>query len=203
MSKGKGEGAWRIHVDGERSDILEDIRRTRRCGLVVAWVPLSACWRSGRSGDHVSDYHPTASPSTSVYTPPHCPCDDMAFRGSLVRLRKRMKEGLLRPGDKQERGEGANAGGETSVRLSSQSDPGVVVEGWVRGEESRTGGEDNLPPQSVVGRGETSQADPHPHAEVESGPGREGRSRADTPRSDIGNRTPTPSIPQGGESEGT
>jgi len=69
MSEGEREGAWRIHVDGERSNILEDIRRMRHCGLVAAWVPLSACWRSGRSGDHVSDYHPTASPSTSVYIP--------------------------------------------------------------------------------------------------------------------------------------
>jgi len=28
MSEGEGEGAWRIHMDGERSDILEDTHRT-------------------------------------------------------------------------------------------------------------------------------------------------------------------------------
>jgi len=114
----------------------------------------------------------------------------MSFRTPFSKTREKVKHGLSKIGEKLKR-EGASAGGEGLDRpaLSSQS---ITVEGKVRGE-------DNL----VVGRGhdlgESSQSNPP----LESGFGREGRDQTGAPRSDVGNRTPTPSISlRDGESEG-
>jgi len=68
---------------------------------------------------------------------------------------------------KSEDRSGTNLSDETSGPLSPRPDPGVM-EGRVRGEDSRIDGEGNPTPQVVVGRGETSQGNPYPHAEVES-----------------------------------
>ena len=126
----------------------------------------------------------------------------MKFRKPFSKVREKVKHGLSKIGDKLERG-GANVGGKDFDRpaLSLQS------EGEIRGEDSKASGEDDPAPRLVVeggrGLGESSQSGPHldPHVEVESGSGRE-EDRADAPRSDVGNGTPTPSILRGVESEG-
>jgi len=126
----------------------------------------------------------------------------MKFRKSLHKVREKVKHGLSKIGDKLEGG-GADVGGKDFDRpaLSLQSD------GEIRGEESKASGEGDPAPRLAVktgrGLGESSQSGPHldPPVEVESGSGR-GEDRADAPRSDVGNGTPTPSILRGVESEG-
>jgi len=135
----------------------------------------------------------------------------MSFRNSFSKVREKVKRELSKIGDKLGR-EGPDVGDKEFDRsaLSLQSGPvSIVVEGEAREEDSKTGGEDNSVPRSVVERGhdlgETSQGNPHPlpHVEVESVSGQEGGDRANSPRADVGNRTPIPFISsQDGESEG-
>jgi len=139
-------------------------------------------------------------------------------------------------GDKPER-TGADVGGKRPYlsALSSQSEPGIVVEGEFRGgdikigagkDDPRPGDSQSVSRRSAVGTGhdlggsddntyggETDQSRLHPQSrlQAESGSSRERRDvdgkKADRvdppPQSDIGNRTPTPSISRGGESEST
>jgi len=132
----------------------------------------------------------------------------MSFQKPFSKAREKVKHGLSRIGGKLGRG-GTNAGdkGPDRSALSLQSGPAsIVVEGEVRGEDSKTGGGDNPVSRSVVegghDLGETSQSDLPPRVEVESESGREGGGRADTPRPDVEDGTPAPSISRGGESEG-
>jgi len=128
----------------------------------------------------------------------------MSFRKPFSKVREKVKRELSKIGDKLGR-EGPDVGDKGFDRsaLSLQSGPvSIVVEGGARGE-------DNSVPRSVVEKGhdlgETSQGNPHPlpHMEVESVSGQEGGDRANSPRSDVGNRTPIPFISsQDGESEG-
>jgi len=138
---------------------------------------------------HVSN-HPSSAPS---------PCDDMKFRKYLSRFQEKVKNKLSRVKDKPERG-GANVGGQGLSRsaLSSQSEPGIAVEGGSRGGDIKVGvGKDDPRPddsqsvsRSVVGtghdlggsddnvnRGETGQKllHPHPHTELEDGSSQERR----------------------------
>jgi len=124
------------------------------------------------------------------------------------KAREKVKHGLSRIGGKLGRG-GTNAGDKGSNRsaLSLQSGPtSIMVEGEVRGGDSKTGGGGNLVPRSMVEGGhdpeETSQSDLLPLVGVEGGSGREGGDRADAPRSDVGKRTPAHSVSRGGKSEG-
>jgi len=134
----------------------------------------------------------------------------MDFRKPFSKAREKVKRGLLKIGDKLEKGRtdvGGEGGNRSASHLQSES-ASIMVEGEARGEDSKTGGEDHPVPRSVVGRrdnlGEASQADLHPppHVEVESESGREESDQVNAVRPDIGNKTPTPSISQGGESEG-
>jgi len=153
----------------------------------------------------------------------------MDFKKSFSKARDRVKHRLSKIGKKRE-GSVVNVGGEGFDRsaLSLQSGADIVAEGEVRGEDSKAGGGENDPAiqpddsksvsRSVTGGGhdlggsdnhvseeETDQSGPHPHSHVgtETGSGREGRDQVDTPpQSDIRNRTPTPPILRGGESEG-
>ena len=156
---------------------------------------------------------------TIIHTDPHRTCDNMSFRKSISRFGKKMKD-RLGIGDRRE-GRAASVGGEGSDRpsLSLRSEPGTVLRGEVRGEDTRASGrEDNPVPQpgdsgSIArgrdpGRsddhadeGETDQKRPHVATEDLSGQGRTDQANT-PPRSDVGNRTPTPPISQGGESEG-
>jgi len=156
----------------------------------------------------------------------------MSFRKSLSRFQEKVKH-KLKIGDKPER-KGPNIGGEGLSRsaLSSQSEPGIVVEGEFRGGGTKVGvGKDDPRPddsqsvsRSVVGtghglgggddnadRGKTS-LHPHPCVQAESGSSGEGgdaggrrTDQADPPpQSDVGDEvTPTPSISRGGESQST
>jgi len=152
----------------------------------------------------------------------------MSFRKSLSKFQEKVKH-KLKIGDKSER-KGPNIGGEGFYRsaLSSQSEPGIVVEGEFRGGGTKVGvGKDYPRPddsqsvsRSVVGSGyDTGGSDdnadggetslhPHPHLQAESGSSGEGRDvdgrrtdQADPPpQSDVGNETPSISR---GESEST
>ena len=143
-----------------------------------------------------------------------------------------MKDKLSKIVHRPEKG-GANAGGDGSNRsaLSSQSEPGSVVEGDLGGGGIKVGAEKDDPQpddsRSVsrsalgvgesddkAGAGETSQKrlHLHPHIQAESGSSQGRRSvdgkqadKADPPpHSDIGNKTtPAPSISRGGESGST
>jgi len=134
----------------------------------------------------------------------------MHLRKRFSKAREKVKRGFSKIGDKPEKGR-TDVGGEGDSRPSSSlrsESASVMVEGEARGEDSKTCGEDHPVPRSVVGRGhdlgEASQADLHPppHVEVESESGPEGSDQVDAIRPDIGNKTPTPSILRGGESEG-
>ena len=162
-------------------------------------MKLSACQRllGTRTG-----WKPRVRLSSLPHRHLHCSCYNMSFRKPFSKAREKMKHGLSRIGDKLGRG-GANASDEGSNRsaLSLQSGPAsIVVEGEIRGENSKTGGEDNPVPRSVVERGhdlgETSQGDPHllPRVEIENVSGREGG------ESDVWNASPISS--RDGESEG-
>jgi len=143
-----------------------------------------------------------------------------------------VKDKLSKIVDGPEKG-GANPGGEGFYRsaLSSQSEPGIVVEGEFRGGDIKVGvGKDEPQPddarsvsRSAMGieesdgkasGGETSQRrlHLHPHVQAESGSSQGRRSidgkqadRVDPPpQPDIEDKTmPTPSISRGGESEST
>jgi len=196
LSEGGGEDAGRIRADGEQ---FENIRRT----LVKLSASLRLSVLEARTG-----WEPRVRLPSLPHRHLHCSCYNMSFRKPFSKAREKMKYGLSRIGGKLGRG-GANAGGEGSNRsaLSLQSGPAsIVVEGEVRGENSKTGGEDNPVPRSVVERGhdlgESSQGDPHllPHVEVESVSGREGGDQSNAPQSDVGNAPPISS--RDGESEG-
>jgi len=156
---------------------------------------------------------------TIIHTDPHRTCDNMSFRKSISRFGKRMKD-RLGIGDKRE-GRAASVGGEGSDRpsLSLRSEPGIVLRGEVRGEDTRAGGrEDNPVPRpgdsgSIATGHDPGRSDGHAdegetdqkrlHVEVEGTSGQERTDQADTPpRSDVRNRAPTPPISRGGESEG-
>jgi len=122
----------------------------------------------------------------------------MKFRKSLSRFKEKVKHKLSNVGDKPEGG--ANVGGEELSRsgLSSQSEPGIAVDGGSRGGGIKVGvGEDDPRPddsqsvsRSVVGTGhdlersddnadggETGQRrlHPHRHTELEGGSSQERR----------------------------
>jgi len=156
---------------------------------------------------------------TIIHTDPHRTCDNMSLRKPLSRFRDKMKD-KLRIGDRRE-GRAASVGGEGSDRpsLSLRSELNTVVGSGVRGEDSEAGGvEDNPVPQpgdsgSITRGRDPGRSDDHTekgetdqkrlHVEVEGTSGQERTDQADTPpRSDVGNRAPTPPISRGGESEG-
>jgi len=120
----------------------------------------------------------------------------MSFRKTLSRFKEKVRHKPPKIGDKPERG--ANVGGEELHRpaSSSQSEPGIVVEGDSRGGGIKVSvGKDDPRPddsqsvsRSVVGTGhnlggsndnanggETGQKHlhPHPHTELEGGPSQE------------------------------
>ena len=142
-----------------------------------------------------------------------------------------MKNKLSKIGDQPASG-GTSVGGEGSVRtaLSLRSEPGITAEAGVGGGNSKVGGvEDDPRPgdsqsvslRSVVGTGhdlggsddnvsgrETGQSRPYlqSNLQTESECIHEKRDadRVDSPpQSNVGDRTPTPSISRGGESEST
>ena len=156
----------------------------------------------------------------------------MSFRKSFSGFKKKAKDKLSKIVHRPERG-GANAGGDGSYRsaLSSQSEPGSVVEGDLGGGGIKVGAEKDDPQpddsRSVsrsalgvgesddkAGAGETSQKRLHlrPHVQAESGSsqGRRGvdgqqADRADPPpQSNIRNKTMSIlAIFRGGKSEST
>jgi len=152
----------------------------------------------------------------------------MNFQKSLSKAREKVKHGLSKIGKKRERGVNVGDEGFDRSALSLQSGADIVAKGEVRGEDSEASGrEDNPAAQPddsksmsplVVGRGhglggsdgrvsegETDQKGLQldPHIGTKTGSGQEGRDQVDTPpQSDIRNRTPTPPILRGGESEG-
>lgn len=152
----------------------------------------------------------------------------MSLQQSFSRFRKKAKEKVSKIRDKIGKIR-ANAGDEGSYRsgLSSQSEPGVVVEGESRGGETKAGvGKDDSRPgdsvsvsRSAVGIGhdhggsddgtsgrETDQKGLHPHLQAESGSSRGKKVDRAHPlsQSNTGNETtPPPSIFQGGEAEST
>jgi len=192
-------------------------------------VPLALTEDSnGISDSHVSN-HPLITPPSTL---PHRPCDNMSFRQSLSRFRKKAKDKLSKIVDGPERGVNIGEGFYRSG-VSSQSEP-CIVEGELREDPGISGGKDDPRPGNSlpisrsaveIGDGQggsdnkTSGGEighkhlhPHSHVRIESESSLEKRdvdgkraSRADLPpQSDIGNEsTPTPSISRGGESEST
>ena len=148
----------------------------------------------------------------------------MSFQKSFSRFRKRVKDKLSSIGDKTARGQANLGGeGFDHPTFSLQSEPGVVVGGEFRGNTKVSVGKDDPRPdnlqsvsRSAVGvghgqgasedeaSGETNQKDlhPNPHVQTEGGStreaedvDREGADQGDPPlRSDVGNKTLTPSV---------
>lgn len=121
-----------------------------------------------------------------------------------------MEDKLSKIGDRTERGR-ADVGGEgfDHSTLLLQSEPGVVVRGEFRGGDSKADieGDDPRLGDSKVSRSAVRighvQGGSDDKANGEETDGK-GADRADPhPQSDIGNRTPTISTSQVGESEGT
>jgi len=104
----------------------------------------------------------------------------MSFRKSLSKVRDKVKHRLSKLGER----EGDNVSGKGFDRSTLSLQPVVGGEGCDIGEATQ------------------SDSHLHPHMEVESGSGRGGRDRANACQPDVGDKTPTPPISPGGESEG-
>ena len=140
----------------------------------------------------MSDYLPIAPPSAHFRTDPHLLYNEMDFRKPFSKVREKVKRGLSKVGDR------VGGKGFNRPALSSQSEPGIIVEGEFRGGDIKASvGQDDPRPgdsQSVSHRsavetrhdpgsdnndygGETGQKRLHLHPRVraESGSSQERR----------------------------